>query len=418
MCFLGQNAGLNGYICRQRQTISVSNPSKPEALKPIPYARQEVTESDVAAVTEALQSDFLTGGPRVAAFEAAFADHVQAPYAVAVSSGTAALHLCALALDVGPGQRWLTAPLTFVASANCIRYAGGEVDLIDIDPATYLMDLDQLEARLQAAPAGTYHGVVAVDFAGCPIDMQRLRQLADRYQLRLIEDGCHAPGGWFETSQGTRHHCGDGSLADLCIFSFHPTKHITAGEGGMITTADEGLCRRLLHLRNHGITRDRDLMQADHGGWYYEMLELGYNYRLSDLHAALGTAQLQRAEANLARRRAIARRYDAAFAGTAVCPAPAHPGHAYHLYPVQVPHRQAVFDALRQAQIFIQVHYIPVHYHPAYQALGWKVGQFPHVEAYYDRCLSLPMFPALTEAEQDYVIEALLGIVEGLSKDG
>lgn len=374
-------------------------------VRPIPYARPEVTDADRAAVLAVLESDFLTTGPRIAAFEAAFAAHVGAPYAVAVSSGTAALHLCALALDVRPGQRWLVPTLTFVASANCIRYAGAEVELVDIDPHTLTLDLEAVARKLAEAPPGTYHGVVAVDFAGYPVPMHRLRSLADAYDLRLIEDSCHAPGGWFADEAGHRHRCGDGSLAELAIFSFHPVKHVAAGEGGMITTADEALYRRLLKLRTHGITRDRAELGQDHGGWYYEMQELGYNYRLSDLHAALGLSQVQRAETNLSRRRALAARYDAALAELPLIPAPACAGHAYHLYVVQTEQRKALYDFLRSRQIFTQVHYLPLHHQPYYQNQVGVPRALPAADAYYAGCLSLPLYPGLTDAEQTYVIE-------------
>jgi len=366
-----------------------------------------VTEADIAAVTEVLHTDFLTTGPRIAVFEEAFAAYIGAPYAVAVSSGTAALHLCALALDVAPGQRWLVPSLTFVASANCIRYAGGEVELVDIDPYTLLIDLDQVEAKLAAAPPGTYHGIVAVDFAGYPIPMDRVRRLADQYALRIIEDSCHAPGAWFRDKGGEVHRCGDGSLADLAIFSFHPVKHLAAGEGGMITTSDAALYRRLLKLRNHGITRDRADLEVDHGGWYYEMQELGYNYRMSDIHAALGHSQLQRAEAGLARRRQLAARYDEALAEQPLRLAPAHPGHAYHLYVIQTEDRKALYEHLRSCQIYAQVHYIPVHYQPAYRKASESALSLPQVEAYYEAGLSLPMYPGLTEAEQNFVIDTI-----------
>lgn len=376
-------------------------------MRPIPYARPEVTQADIAAVTEVLRSDFLTTGPRIAAFETAFAEYIGAPYAVAVSSGTAALHLCALALGVSPGQRWLVPTLTFVASANCIRYAGGEVELVDIDPQTLLLDLDQVEAKLAAASPETYHGIVAVDFAGYPVPMDRVRRLADRYGLRIIEDSCHAPGGWFRDEAGQIHRCGDGSLAELAIFSFHPVKHVAAGEGGMITTADEGLYRRLLKLRNHGITRDRAELLADHGGWYYEMQELGFNYRMSDIHAALGQSQLLRAEANLARRRALAAHYDEALAAAQITLAPSLSGHAYHLYVIQVERRKEIYEYLRSQQIFTQVHYIPVHYQPAYRSDAATPLSFPRAEQYYARGLSLPLYPGLTDDEQTCVIERL-----------
>ena len=382
-------------------------------MTPIPYGRQTITEADVAAVVEALQSDFLTQGPRVAAFEQAFAQYVGAPYAVAVANGTAALHLCALALDVQPGQRVITSPITFVASANCVRYCGGEVEFADIDPVTYCLDLAQVRQRLEAAPRGTYAGIVPVDFAGYPVDLPAWRALADEFGLWLIEDACHAPG-----ASRPSHRAGDGRFADLAIFSFHPVKHVATGEGGMITTARRDLYERLLLLRTHGITKDPALLEQNPGGWWYEMHALGYNYRMPDVLCALGLSQLARAEAGLARRRAIAARYDAAFAGhpgivTPAVPPPAT--HAYHLYVVQVAERRAVYDALRAQQIFTQVHYIPVHLQPYYRALGGREGQFPHAEAYYSRCLSLPMYPGLTDAQQDYVIAAVIEAVAASS---
>mgnify|MGYP002078843827 CR=1 FL=1 len=267
---------------------------------------------------------------------------------------------------------------------------------------------DRGEAKLAAAPAGTYQGIIPVDFAGQPVNMERLRQLADRYNCRIIEDACHAPGGYFEDSIGQRQHCGNGRFADLAIFSFHPVKHIACGEGGMITTNEETHYQQLLMLRSHGITRDPERLSGQPGGWYYEMQLLGYNYRLSDLHAALGHSQLQRADAGLERRRALARRYDAAFAGTQICPPAALPGHAWHLYVVQVPERKGLYDHLRTKGIFPQIHYIPLHYQPYYQQLGWKKGDFPATEAYYERCLSLPMYPSLSDEEQAYVIEMVL----------
>ncbi len=389
-------------------TINPLTAPNPALLKPIPYARQEVTQDDLAAVEAALRHDYLTGGPGVGQFEEKFATYIGAPYAVAVSSGTAALHLCALALEVTQGDRWLTTPLTFVASANCILYAGGQIDLVDIDPETYLMDLDVLEQQLQSVPTGTYKGVVGVDFAGYPLDWNRLRQLADTYDLKLIEDSCHAPGARVHDGTGIEYGCGDGSLADLAIFSFHPTKHLTTAEGGIVTTGSKELYQKLIQLRNHGITRDRELLNEDHGGWYYEMQMLGFNYRLSDLHCALGISQLSRTSANLKRRREIAHRYDEAFASTPdIRPAPFHPGHAYHLYVIQSPDRKALYNHLREHGIFTQVHYIPVHFQPYYQELGFQKGQFPQVEAYYEHCLSLPMFATLTDKEQDFVIEKI-----------
>ncbi len=382
-------------------------------MRNIPYGRQHITQADIEAVVEVLKSDFLTQGPRIDAFERSFAEYVGARYAVAVSNGTAALHLCALALDVEPGQKVITSPITFAASANCIRYAGGEVVFADIDPETVLLDLARVESLLEASPPGTYAGVIPVDFAGYPVQMDAFRRLADAHGLWIIEDSCHAPGGTYTDAQGEIQRCGNGAYADLAIFSFHPVKHIASGEGGMITTNRKDLYDRLLFLRTHGITKREDLLRENHGGWYYEMVELGYNYRITDIQAALGQSQLSRAEEGLARRRAIAGRYDEAFDGTEVQTISPATGfhHAYHLYVIQVPDRRALYDHLRQKGIFAQVHYIPVHLQPYYRQFGWEEGDLPHAEAYYEHCLSLPMYPTLGEEEQDYVIDQVLGFI-------
>ena len=388
-----------------------------QPTRPLRYGRQNITDADVAAVAAALRADFLTQGPAVAEFEKQFAAYVGARYAVAVSNGTAALHLCALALDVQPGQRVITTPLTFAASANCVRYCGGEVQFADIDPATGLIDLHKVRALLEAHPQGHFSGLIPVDFAGLAVDLEAARELANEFGLWVIEDSCHAPGGFFLDSAGREQQCGNGRFADLAIFSFHPVKHIATGEGGMITTNDERLFHRLLRLRTHGITRDpADLVREAEGGWYMEMQELGYNYRLPDLNCALGLSQLTRADEGLARRRALAARYDAAFAHTAGVRvlAPGRPGHAYHLYVIEIANRKGLYDFLKTKQIFAQVHYIPVHRMPYYEGLGWKAGDFPLVESYYEHCLSIPLFPALTDEEQDYVVAC---IAEFLTKD-
>ena len=378
--------------------------------RPLPYGRQNITEADIAAVAASLHADFLTQGPTVAEFEKQFAAYVGAQFAVAVSNGTAALHLCALALNVQPGQRVITTPLTFVASANCVRYCGGEVHFADIDPTTGLIDLANVQALLEAHPRGYFTGIIPVDFAGLAVNLEKARQLAAEHGLWIIEDSCHSPGGFFIDSQGREQRCGNGSFADLAIFSFHPVKHIATGEGGMITTNSERLYHRLLRLRTHGITRDpADLVHEPDGGWYMEMQELGYNYRLPDLNCALGLSQLARADEGLARRRQLAARYDVAFAqtpGLSVL-APGRAGHAYHLYVIQVTNRKELYDFLKTKQIFTQVHYIPVHRMPYYEGLGWRAGDFPLAEAYYAHCLSIPLFPTLTDAEQDYVVACI-----------
>ena len=393
-------------------------------MQPIPYGRQHITEEDIAAVAEVLRGPMLTQGPSIGAFEKAFADYIGAPYAVAVSNGTAALHLCAMALGVGPGTRVITTPITFSASANCVRYCGGEVFFADIDPDTILLDINAVRKLIEAHPRGYFSGIIPVDFAGYPVDMAAFRALADEQGLWLLEDSCHSPGGSFLDVEGRTHRCGDASLADLAIFSFHPVKHIACGEGGMITAGTEALYNHLMRLRTHGITnKPGDFTplydgEPERGGWYMQLQELGYNYRLTDMQAALGLSQLQRADAMLARRRAIAARYDAAFAKTvrsgvpvqAIIP-PENVGHAYHLYVIQTDDRKGLYDYLRTKNIFAQVHYIPVHTMPYYAQLGNKPGDFPLAERYYSRCLSLPMYPTLSDDEQQYVIDAVLAFV-------
>ncbi len=379
--------------------------------KPIPYGKHHITQEDIDAVVEVLQSDHLTQGPKVKEFEQNFAEYIGSKYAVAVSNGTAALHLSALALGVESGKKVLTTPITFAASANCVLYAGGEVDFVDIDPDTFLMDLDKLEEKLAHAPKGTYSGVIPVDFAGYPVNLARLRNMADQYGLWILEDACHAPGAYFADSNGAKQFCGNGNFADLAIFSFHPVKHIATGEGGMITTNDEALYKKLLLLRTHGITKDPHLLQENHGGWYYEMQELGFNYRLSDIHAALGISQLKRADENLQRRRQIAAKYEEVFRDKPYIKGQSGSveGHAYHLYIIETKNRKGLYEYLRQHNIFTQVHYIPNHLQPYYREQGWKQGDLPNAEKYYEKCLSIPMYHSMTEAEQKYVIDKISG---------
>ncbi len=378
-------------------------------MKPIPYGRQHITDDDIQAVVETLKSDFLTQGPRIAAFEKAFSDYTGSKYAVAVANGTAALHLCALALGVKEGDRVITSPITFAASANCVRYCGGEVVFADIDPATYLLDIKSVEQLLKSVPKGTYKGIIPVDFAGRSVNTEAFRKLADDYGCWILEDACHAPGGYFIDSKNQKQHCGNGVYADLSIFSFHPVKHIAAGEGGMITTNNEDLYNKLVLLRTHGITKSPHLLQENHGGWYYEMQELGFNYRLTDFQAALGISQLKRADDGLIRRREIALNYNQAFTGKSYIKGQSGvvDGHAYHLYIVEVEDRKALYEYLRKYNIFAQVHYIPVHLMPYYKYFGWKEGNLPNAEDYYKHCLSLPMYPALTSDEQKFVIDKI-----------
>ncbi|MDB5255825.1 MAG: UDP-4-keto-6-deoxy-N-acetylglucosamine 4-aminotransferase [Chitinophagaceae bacterium] len=377
-------------------------------MNSIPYGRHDISSEDIEAVVQVLRSDFLTQGPSVAEFEKKFAEYIGCKYAVAVSNGTAALHLCALALNVNEGDKVITTSLTFAASANCIRYCGGEVLFADIDPATLLLDIQQVKKILEAHPKGSIKGIIPVDFAGHPVNLEEYRKLADEYGLWIIEDACHAPGGYFTDSKKVKQHCGNGVYAELAIFSFHPVKHIATGEGGMITTNDEALYKKLLLLRTHGITKDPALLIENHGGWYYEMQELGYNYRLSDMQAALGISQLKKADDGLRKRKEIAQHYEEAFKGIKeITTLPFHEEHAYHLYILQVQDRLGLYNHLKANQIFAQVHYIPVHTMPYYKGLGYLKGSLPKVEKYYEHCLSIPMYPSLKREEQDYVIDTI-----------
>jgi len=387
-------------------------------MNPIPYGRQHITDEDIQAVVETLCSDYLTQGPKITEFEKAFASYVGSKYAVAVANGTAALHLCAMALNVQPGQKVITTPITFAASANCVRYCGGEVVFSDIDPDTYLLDIQKIRSLLEASPKGTYAGIIPVDFAGRAVNLEEYRKLADEYGMWIIEDVCHAPGGFFTDSKGTKQLCGNGNYADLAIFSFHPVKHIACGEGGMITTNDEALYKRLLKLRTHGIVKDdtqyRNSIEFAGGVdtyplWYMEMQDLGYNYRLTDFQAALGISQLKRAEEGLEKRRSIAQRYHEAFAGKdfILSQSGVIQGHAYHLYIIEVKDRLGLYNYLREQKIFAQIHYIPCHLMPYYSEQGWKEGDLPCAEQYYKGCISLPMYPTLNDEQMAYVIDSI-----------
>ena len=347
--------------------------------KPIPYGRQHITDEDIRAVIDTLKSDYLTQGPKIREFETKFAEYVGAQYAVAVNNATSGLHLAATALNVKPGDKVIVTPMTFAASANCIRYCGGEVVFCDIDKDTYLMDIRKLEAMLKASPRGTYKGIVPVDFAGYPLDLEEFRKLADEYGLWIIEDACHAPGGYFMDSKGKKQHCGNGCFADCAVFSFHPVKHIATGEGGMVTTNSKELYDRLCLFRTHGITKDPALLHEHHGGWYYEMQELGYNYRLTDFQAALGISQLERAKAGLERRHEIVRRYNEAFSRIDGIKTPFNAAdvyHAYHLYIIQVSDRLGLYNYLHENNVYAQVHYAPLHLMPYYQLNGWAAEYF------------------------------------------
>jgi UDP-4-amino-4,6-dideoxy-N-acetyl-beta-L-altrosamine transaminase len=373
----------------------------------IPYGKQYISDEDINEVISTLRSDFLTQGPKVAEFEQAFAKYVGANYAVAVTNGTAALHLSALALDVKKGDKVITSPITFAASANCIKYCGGEVLFSDIDKDSFLIDLDKIEDLLLSD--SSIKGIIPVDFAGNAVDLEKLKQITSKYNCWIIEDACHAPGGYFFDSKGDKQFCGNGNFADLAIFSFHPVKHIATGEGGMITTNNKALYDKLILLRTHGITRDSSLLFDNHGAWYYEMQELGYNYRMTDILCALGISQLKRANAGLERRKAIAKKYDFEFTNNTNVKTPKYlDGHAFHLYILEVNDRLGLYNYLRSKNIFAQIHYIPVHTMPYYKKLGLKSGDYPVSEEYYSKCISLPMYPTLTDVEQRYVIDTIL----------
>jgi len=376
----------------------------------IPYGRQDVSEDDIDAVLRVLKSDFLTQGPTVPAFEEATAKYVEAARGVAVSSATAALHIACQALDLGPGDVLWTSPITFVASANAARYCGADVDFVDIDPDTFNMCPDALRLKLRdAAEVGRLPKIIMpVHMAGQSCDMARIGALAKEYGIRVVEDASHAIGG---TYRGTP--VGACEYSDIAVFSFHPVKIVTSGEGGMAMTNDHALADRMARLRSHGVTRDAGIMtHASEGPWYYQQLELGFNYRMTDIQAALGQSQLARIDAFVDRRHHIAARYDRALAHL-----PVHlPGReqearsAFHLYVIrlkQSERRTDVFGALRAAGIGVNVHYIPVHLQPYYRSLGFTDGDFPQAERYYRSAVSIPMFPGLSDDDQDVVIQAL-----------
>ena len=393
----------------------------------IPYGRQEISEEDIHAVAEVLRSDFLTQGPQIEIFEKKFSEYIGSKYAIAVSNGTAALHLCTLAMGVKEGDKVITTPITFAASANCIRYCGGEVIFSDINPHTYLIDIESVKNKLSTSPTGTYKGLILVDFAGRAVNLEEFKKLADEYDLWIIEDACHAPGGYFVDSSGIKQNCGNGNFADLAIFSFHPVKHIATGEGGMITTNNISLYHKLLKLRTHGITKtsseflnttifansELTLLEEDqkkYPSWYMEMQELGFNYRLTDFQAALGISQMGKANNGLKRRREIAKKYEKAFEGKSWIRKQSGniEGHAHHLYIIEVDKRLELYNFLKTKNIYTQVHYIPTHLMPYYRDLGWTEGSMPFAENYYKGCLSLPMYPSLTDEEQNYVIEKII----------
>jgi UDP-4-amino-4,6-dideoxy-N-acetyl-beta-L-altrosamine transaminase len=379
----------------------------------IPYGRQDITDADVEAVVEVLRSDFLTQGPAVPAFEEAVASRVGASHGVATNSATSALHLACLALGLGPGGLLWTSPNSFVASANCGRYCGADVDFVDIDPVTYNLDPGSLADKLADAEArGRLPDIVVpVHLAGQSCDMRAIGQLAERYGFRVIEDASHAIGGAYLDAP-----VGSGRYSDITVFSFHPVKIVTTGEGGLAVTGDETLAIRMRELRSHGITRDPHRMAAPPDGpWSYEQLELGFNYRMTDLQAALGRSQLDRLDGYVSRRHEIAATYDEAFRDLPIITPWQHPDtySAFHLYVIRLRHdvmdrdHREVFEALRSEGILVNLHYIPIHTQPYYRRLGFAWGDFPEAERYYAEAISLPMFPTLTDRQQERVIASL-----------
>ncbi len=384
----------------------------------IPYGRQEVTQEDVDAVVSVLKSDYLTQGPSVPLFEQQVAEKVGASYAVAVNSATSALHLACVSLGLGPGDELWTTPITFVASANCALYCGARVDFVDIDSKTYNMCAEALEAKLlDAEMTGRLPKVVvAVHLCGQSCDMVKINRLAQRYGFKVIEDASHAIGGAYQEEA-----VGSCRYSDITIFSFHPVKIVTTAEGGMALTNSAALAERMALLRSHGITRNSDLMTCEtEGGWYYQQIELGFNYRMTDLQAALGISQLRRLSDYVERRHQIAQCYDFHFQDMPLTTPWQSPGiySAFHLYVIRLrlerikKTRRQVFDALRLHGIGVNVHYIPIYAHPYYQRFGYSPMDYPQAQQYYAEAISLPMFHALTDADQHKVILALREILE------
>jgi len=380
-------------------------------IKSIPYGRQSITSEDIDSVIKALNSDYLTQGPIVKEFEDKFAEYVGSKFAVAVNNATSGLHLSVLALGLEKGDRVITTPITFAASANCIRYGGGEVWFADIDPNTYLLDVNSVKELIESKPKGFFKGIIPVDFAGLPLDMEEFKKLANTHDLWIIEDACHAPGGFFEDSKGVKQNCGNAKYADIGVFSFHPVKHIACGEGGMITTNSKELYDKLILLRSHGITKDK--MEQNHGGWYYEMVDLGFNYRLTDIQSALGITQLAKNEEGVKRRNEIADKYKKAFEGRIKYQnLPIKSYNAHHLFIIEVENRKGLYDFLREQNIFTQIHYIPVHTLPYYTKIGYKDANLINSENYYSKCISLPMYPTLSDNEINLVIKLIFKFYE------
>lgn len=375
--------------------------------KMIPYGRQTIEEDDIQAVVDVLRSDYLTTGPKIAEFEKMVADYVGAKYAVAISNGTSALHAACFAAGIQPGDEVITTPLTFAASSNCVLYCGGTPVFADVDPKTYNIDPEDIRRKI----TDKTKAIIAVHLAGQPCDMDEIHKIAKEHDLLVIEDGAHALGSVYKGKKV-------GTLSDMTTFSFHPVKPITTGEGGMIVTDNEEFYQKMMLFRSHGITRDENLMTRNDGPWFYQQLDLGYNYRITDIQCALGCSQMKKLDRFLARRKEIVARYNEAFADCENIVTPyqlPETESGWHLYIVQVKNcdRRKVFEALREHGIAVNVHYIPVYLHPYYQEHGYKDVHCRNAEEVYSHIISLPLYPTLTEEQQQYVIETLKYVING-----
>ena len=375
--------------------------------KMIPYGRQTIEEDDIQAVVDVLRSDYLTTGPKIAEFEKMVADYVGAKYAVAISNGTSALHAACFAAGIQPGDEVITTPLTFAASSNCVLYCGGTPVFADVDPKTYNIDPEDIRRKI----TDKTKAIIAVHLAGQPCDMDEIHKIAKEHDLIVIEDGAHALGSVYKGKKV-------GTLSDMTTFSFHPVKPITTGEGGMIVTDNEEFYQKMMLFRSHGITRDENLMTRNDGPWFYQQLDLGYNYRITDIQCALGCSQMKKLDRFLALRKEIVARYNEAFADCENIVTPyqlPETESGWHLYIVQVKNcdRRKVFEALREHGIAVNVHYIPVYMHPYYQEHGYKDVHCRNAEEIYSHIISLPLYPTLTEEQQQYVIETLKHVING-----